>query len=81
MKTGRIVLKLPLPYKAVNLCKIINTYKTVDICKAFNIRKILLLLNGYSGTHKVSKAREDKASRPVLDVEEIITLLSISAKA
>jgi len=92
MKTGRIVPKLPLLYKTVNLykifdiCKALNIYKTfniykaVNIYKAINIRKILLPLNGYSGMYGVSKTSEDKASRPVLDVEKVIALLSINAK-
>jgi len=69
MKTGRTAPKLPLSYKALN------------IRKALNIHKILLPLNGCSRTYRVSKACEDKASRPVLDAEEVIILLSINAKA
>ena len=30
--------------------------------------------------HKVSEAREDKASRPVLDTEEVTVLLSTNVK-
>jgi len=68
MKTSRIVLKLPLSYKAVNF------YKT------FNIRKILLPLDGCGGIYRVSKVCEDKAGRLVLDIERVITLLSINVK-
>jgi len=46
----------------------------------FNIRKILLPLDGRSGTYGVSKVYEDKAYRPVLDVEEVTVLPSINAK-
>ena len=65
MKTGRTVL---------NLCK------TFDFCKTFDIHKILLPLDGRSRIYRVSKACKDKASRPVLDVEEVTILLSINAK-
>jgi hypothetical protein len=51
-----------------------------NIHKALNIRKILLLLDDRNGTHGVSEAREDKADRPVLDVEEVTILLSTNAK-
>ena len=68
-------------YKAFNICKALNIYKALNIRKALNIYKILLLLDGYSGTYRVSKVYEDKAGRPVLDAEEVITLLSINAKA
>jgi len=61
--------------------KAINFYKTIDLYKALNIYKILLFLNSRSRIYGVSETREDKASRTVLDVEEVITLLSISAKA
>jgi len=86
MKTGKTVLKLPLSYKAVNFYKAVNLYKTFniykapDICKAPNIRKILLFLDGCSRAYRVSKVCEDKAGRPVLDTEEVITLLSINVK-
>ena len=68
MKTGRTAPGLPLPHK------------TVDLRKALNIRKILLSLDGRSGTHSVSKAREDKADGPVLDAEEATVSLSTNAK-
>jgi hypothetical protein len=51
-----------------------------NIRKALDIRKILLLLGGRSETHGVSKAREDKAGRPVLDAEEVTVLPSTNAK-
>ena len=60
---------------------IFNIYKTFNLRKALNIRRILLLLDDRNGTHEVSKACEDKASRPVLDAEEVTVLLSLSAKA
>ena len=65
MKTGRIAP---------------NIRKTPDLYKVLNIRKILLPLDGRSRTYKVSKARENKASRPVLDAEEVTVLLSTNAK-
>ena len=68
MKTGRAVPELPL------LCK------TFNIRTIFNIRKILLPLDSRSGTYEVSKAREDKAKRPVLDAEEATVLPSTNAK-
>ena len=37
-------------------------------------------MDGRSGTHGVSKVREDKAYRPVLDAEEVTVLLSTNAK-
>jgi len=48
--------------------------------KTLDIRRILLPLDGHNRTHRVSKAREDKASRPVLDAEEVTILLSINVK-
>ena len=72
METGR---------RATDLCKILNLCKALDLYKALDIRKILLLLNGRSGTRGVSKVRKDKAGRPVLDVEEVTVLLSTNAKA
>ena len=68
MKTGRTVPELPL------------FRKILDIRKTPDIRKILLPLDGLSGTHRVSKAREDRACRPVLDAEEVTVLLSTNAK-
>ena len=58
-------------------CKTVNLYKTVNIYKTLNIRRVLLPLNSRNGTYKVS---EDKASGPVLDVEEVTILLSTNAK-
>ena len=49
--------------------------------RTLDIRKILLPLDGRNGTHGVSEIREDKASRPVLDAEEVTVLLSTSVKA
>ena len=68
MKTGRTVPELPL------------FRKILDIRKTPDIRKILLPLDGRSGTHGVSKVREDKASGPVLDAEEVSVLLSMNVK-
>ena len=56
------------------------SHKIPNLCRTLNICKILLPLNSRSGTHRVSKAREDKASRPVLNAEEVTILLSINAK-
>ena len=53
----------------------------LDFYKNFNIYKILLLLNSYNKIYRVSKAREDKANRPVLDVEEVTILLNMNAKS
>ena len=72
---------------APNIHRTPNLRKTSDIRTIFNIRKtldlrrILLPLDGLSGTHGVSKVREDKACRPVLDAEEVTVLLSTNAKA
>ena len=51
-----------------------------NIRKALNVRKILLPLDGRSGTYGVSKVCENKAYRPVLDVEEVTVSPSINAK-
>ena len=73
-------------YKTLNICKALNIRKALNIlkapniCKAPNIYKILLPLDSRNGIYRVSKAREDKASGPVLDIEGVITLLSINAK-
>jgi hypothetical protein len=75
MKTGQTAPKLPLFHKTVSL------HKTLDIHKTPNIRKILLPLDGRNGTYEVSKVREDKAYRPVLDAEEVTVSLSTNAKA
>ena len=66
MKTSRV---------APNIRKTVNLYRTLDI------RKILLPLDSRNGTYRVSEARENKACRPVLDVEEVTVLLSINVKA
>ena len=39
-----------------------------------------MLLDNYNRTHKVNKIREDTASRPILDIEEITSLLNINTK-
>ena len=52
----------------------------LDLRRTLNIRKILLPLDGRSRTYKVSKVREDKACRPVLDTEEVTILPSTNAK-
>ena len=57
-----------------------NIRKTVNLCRTLDIRRILLLLDDRNGTHEVSEAREDKASRPVLDVEEVTILPSTNVK-
>ena len=67
-------------YKTFNIRKTPNLCRTLDIRKALNIRKILLPLDGLSGTHRVSKVREDKACRPVLDAEEVTVLPSTNIK-
>jgi hypothetical protein len=63
-----------LSYRTLNIYKVLNIYKTL------NIYKILLPLDDYNRTHGVSKIRKDKASRPILDTEEVTILLSINAK-
>ena len=52
-----------------------------NIRKALDIRKVLLPLDGRSGTYEVSKVREDKAYRPVLDAEEVTVSPSTNVKA
>jgi hypothetical protein len=77
MKTGRIapdIRRTPNPYKAPDIRMISN------ICKTPNIRKILLYLDGRNGIYRVSKVREGKASRPILDAEEVTVLLSLNAR-
>ena len=71
MKTGRT---------ALDLRKTFNIRKTFDLRKALDIRKVLLPLDGLTRIYGVSKVREDKACRPVLDVEEVTVLLSTNAK-
>ena len=65
MKTGRAVLDIR---------------RAPNICRAPDIRKILVPLDSRNGTHGVSKARKDKAGRPVLDVEEVTISPSTNAK-
>jgi hypothetical protein len=60
--------------------KTFNLRKTLNIRGVLNIRKILLPLDGRNGTYGVSKVREDKASRPVLDAEEVTVSLSTNVK-
>ena len=67
--------------KTVDLHKALDIRKTVDLRKTLDLRKVLLPLDGRNGTHGVSKVRRDKASRPVLDAEKTIILLSSNAKA
>ena len=55
--------------------------RTLNIRKALDTRKVLLPLDGRSGTYGVSKVRKDKASRPVLDAEEVTILPSTSIRA
>ena len=71
MKTGRTV---------PDLRKTPDLYRTLNIRKVLDIRKILLHLDNRSGTHGVSKVREDKAYRPVLDVEGVTVLLNTNTK-
>ena len=52
----------------------------LDLCKVLNIRKILPLLDDRNGIYGVSEAREDKAGRPVLDVEEVTISPSMNVK-
>jgi hypothetical protein len=77
MKTGRIA---PDIRKTPNLRRTPDLRRTLDLYKALDIRKILLPLDGRSRTRRVSKVREDKAYRPVLDAEEATVLLSMNAK-
>ena len=58
-----------------------DIYKTISLRIALNICKILLPLDGHNGTHGVSKVYKDKASEPVLDIEEVTVLLSTNVKA
>ena len=62
------------------LRKTFNIRMIFNIRKALNVRKILLPLDGCSGTYRVSKVCEDKAYRPILDVEKVTILPSINAK-
>ena len=63
-----------------NIRKTPNLYRTLNIRRTLNIYKVLLPLDSLTGTHGVSKVRENKAYRPVLDAEEVTILLSINAK-
>ena len=58
----------------------LNIYKVLNIRKVLNIHKILLPLDGRSGIYRVSKVYKDKASRPILDAEEVTILPYINAK-
>ena len=77
-KTGRAA---PDIRRTVNLRRTPDIRKTVDLRRTLDIRKILLPLNGRNGTRRVSKAREDKANRPVLDAEEVTVSPSTNVKA
>ena len=79
-KTVRTAPELSLLRKTFDIRTIFNIRKTFDLRKALDIRKILLLLDDRSRTYEVSKVREDKAERPVLDVEEATVLPSMNAK-
>ena len=57
-----------------------KTGRTPDLRKTFNICKILLPSDGRSGTHRVSEARKDKASKPILDAEEVTISLNTNTK-
>ena len=59
----------------------VNIHRTINIRRTLNIYKILLPLDGRNGTYGVSEAREDKACRPVLDMEEVTVSLSTNVKA
>jgi hypothetical protein len=63
-----------LSRRALDIRRVLNIRKVLDI------RKTLLPLDGRNGTHGVSKAREDKAGRPVLDAEEVTVSPSTNAK-
>ena len=80
MKTGRAAPELPLLRRTFNIRRTPDLRKALDIRKVLNIRKVLLHLDGRNGTHGVSKVREDKACRPVLDAEEVTVSLSTNAK-
>ena len=54
--------------------------KTPDLRKTLDLRMTLLLLDDRSRTYEVSKVREDKACRLVLDAEEVTVSLSTNAK-
>ena len=60
--------------KTFNIRTIFNIRKTLDI------RRILLPSDGRSRTRRVSKVREDKACRPILDAEEVTVLPSTNTK-
>jgi hypothetical protein len=77
IKTGRTALDIR---RTPNLRKILDIYKVLNLRKALDIRKVLLPLDGRSRTYEVSKARGDKAYRPVLDVEEVTVSPSTNAK-
>jgi hypothetical protein len=76
-KTGRTALNLR---KILNIRKTPDLRKVLDLRKALYLRKILLPLDNRNGTHRVSEAREDKASRPILDAEEVTVSPSTNTK-
>ena len=65
----------------LDLRKTLNLRRTLDIYKVLDIRRILPLLDNYNGIYRASKAREDKAGRPILNAEEITVSLNTSVKA
>ena len=67
--------------KVLDIRKTLDIRRTLNPCKTPNIRRILPLLDDHNGTHGVSEAREDKASRPVLDAKEVTVSLSMNVKA
>ena len=80
MRTGGTAPKLPLSYKTVDLYRTVDIRRTLDLRKTPDIRKILLPLDGCNGMYGVSKVREDKASGPALDAEEVTVSLSTNVK-
>ena len=70
-----------MSHKTFDLRKTLNIRGVLNIRKILDIRKILLPLDGRNRTHRVSKVRKDKASRPALDAEEVTVSPSTSIKA
>ena len=66
---------------APDIRKTLDLRRTLNIRKVLDIRKVLLLLDDRSRTYEVSKVREDKACRPVLDAEEVTVSPSTNVKA
>jgi hypothetical protein len=63
-----------------DLRKTLDLRINLNLRKALDIRKILLPLDDRSRTYEVSKVREDKAYRPVLDAEEVTVSPSTNVK-